>query len=63
MQRSSSCTIRSTLRPLHHNSSERTLRRPVESAQYTSLAFGNRCKDAGQALDRLRRRRLRQCHV
>ena len=23
------------------------LRRPVESAQYSSLAFGNRCKDAG----------------
>lgn len=23
------------------------LRRPVESAQYTSLAFGNRCKEAG----------------
>jgi putative transposase len=23
------------------------LRRPVESSQYSSLAFGNRCKDAG----------------
>ena len=23
------------------------LRRPVESAQYTSVAFGNRCKEAG----------------
>jgi putative transposase len=28
-------------------SSVKVLRRPLESAQYTSVAFGNRCKEAG----------------
>jgi putative transposase len=31
----------------HHNPPSDVLRRPLESAQYTSLAFGQRCRRAG----------------
>jgi putative transposase len=39
------------------------LRRSFESAQYTSVAFGNRCKKARLTIDRSTWRRLRQCDV
>src|SRR3712207_6948525 len=41
---------RSTLFPyttLFRSSSAEVLRRPLESTQYTSLAFGSRCQEAG----------------
>ena len=43
----SSCLIRTPFPSTHRSPSAGVLRRPVESGQYTSLAFGARCREAG----------------
>src|SRR3954454_16515925 len=46
-QNTSPGPIRAPLPSAHRNPFVQVLRRPLESAQYTSLAFGKRCKEAG----------------
>ena len=43
----SSGPIRTPPAPRHRNFSFKVLRRPFEPRQYTSIAFGHRCREAG----------------
>jgi putative transposase len=47
LQSISGYTIRAPLLNRHRNYFHKVLQRPIESAQYTSVAFGKRCGEAG----------------